>query len=522
MKLCAISLIFSEPTTYVEGGALVGFVMSTILFVGDTKFINNRADHEGGGAIQLTVHTKLMLHGSVLFLSNNCTTCYGGAISVTSASEIEIFDFVTFKNNSAQIGGAIYIHFSTISLNQGAKMETIENHADYYGGGIFHMDHIDYFQCNFTTHANYPQRLFLLPDCFLKFRNFSFIKANRYKIVSINDTAGKDGQFIYGGLIDKCRVVDICEQSLEYKLLYNVVFEYDILQIYPNAEYQGKYALSSEAFTLYICETNSSWIDCTGSVRISTLRGSMFNVSVVALSQGEAITAPVILAEVKTTARLKLNQNSQSIEPKCSTLSYNMYSTEITAHLVIYPDKTCRDTGLAVVTVDVTFEDCPIGFVFSGDQCICEERLWKYTDQCIIGDDKNYISRKSNDRFWVGFSSNQKLGIGLILCKSCPPDYCKTDQVNVSVTSLNMQCAFNHSGLLCGSCATNYSHVFGDLICQKCSNMSLLLLIAFAVAGILLLAFLSILRLTVATGMINSIILYANIIQAKKNDFLFH
>ena len=43
--------------------------------------------------------------------------------------------------------------------------------------------------------------------------------------------------------------------------------------------------------------------------------------------------------------------------------------------------------------------------------------------------------------------------------------------------------------------------------------MFLLLLVAFIVAGV---AFLSILRLTVATGMINSIILYANIIQANK------
>ena len=52
----------------------------------------------------------------------------------------------------------------------------------------------------------------------------------------------------------------------------------------------------------------------------------MFNVSVVALSQGDAITAPVILAKVQKTARLKLNQNSQQIKPNCSTLSYNMYS----------------------------------------------------------------------------------------------------------------------------------------------------------------------------------------------------
>ena len=152
--------IFEDNYACMEGGALSGLVMSTISFLGNTKFINNRADEEGGGAILLTVHTKLELHGLVLFLNNNCTTCYGGAISVTDKSEVEIFDFITFKDNSAQMGGAIYIRFSTITMNQGAKMKTIANNADWFGGGIFHMDSIDYFQCDFTTHANYSQRNF--------------------------------------------------------------------------------------------------------------------------------------------------------------------------------------------------------------------------------------------------------------------------------------------------------------------------------------------------------------------------
>ena len=82
----------------------------------------------------------------------------------------------------------------------------------------------------------------------------------------------------------------------------------------------------------------------------------MFNVSVVALSQGDAITAPVVLAKVKKTARLKHNQNSQQIEPNCSTLSYNMYSTEDTEQFDLYPNKTCSDSGFAVVTANVTFD----------------------------------------------------------------------------------------------------------------------------------------------------------------------
>ena len=356
--------------------------------------------------------------------------------------------------------------------------------------------------------------LVLLPDCFLRFRNLSFINTHQYQIVSINDTAGYDGQFMYGGLIDKCRIVDISEQIFKYKLLYNIL-KHNILQIHPNTENKSKHAISSEAFTLCICETSSTGFDCTGSIHITTLRGSMFNVSVVALSQGDAITAPVILAEVQKTARLKLNQNSRQIEPNCSTLSYNMYSTEDTEQLVLFPDKTCRNTGLSVVIVNVTFDDCPVGFMLSGDQCSCDKRLQKFTNQCIVGDHNHYITREFDSRFWVGYSNSSTLGIGLILYRSCPPDYCKTYDINISFTDLDNQCAFDHSGLLCGSCG-NYSLILGDSRCRECSNMFLLLLVAFIVAGIFLVAFLSILRLTVATGMINSIILYANIIQANK------
>ena len=195
-----------------------------------------------------------------------------------------------------------------------------------------------------------------------------------------------------------------------------------------------------------------------------------------------------------------------------------MYSTQDNELLTIYPDKSCRDLGLAAALVNVTFLQCPRGFAISGDQCVCEERLQKYADQteCVIGDDDNYITKKPGSRFWIGYSNDSALGEGLILYRSCPADYCKTNGVNISFNDLDIQCAYNHIGLLCGSCAENHSLTFGNSRCRKCPNMFLLLLLAFAGAGIFLVAFLSILRLTVATGMINSIILYANIVQANK------
>ena len=61
--------------------------------------------------------------------------------------------------------------------------------------------------------------------------------------------------------------------------------------------------------------------------------------------------------------------------------------------------------------------------------------------------------------------------------------------------------------------------MLGSSRCGECSNTYLALLLPFAAAGIALVVFMSILRLTVATGMINGIILYANIIQVNKDIF---
>jgi hypothetical protein len=49
--------------------------------------------------------------------------------------------------------------------------------------------------------------------------------------------------------------------------------------------------------------------------------------------------------------------------------------------------------------------------------------------------------------------------------------------------------------------------------------MYLLLVLPFALAGIALIVLLSILRLTVSTGTINSLILYANIVQVNRRIF---
>ena len=154
----------------------------------------------------------------------------------------------------------------------------------------------------------------------------------------------------------------------------------------------------------------------------------------------------------------------------------------------------------------------------TGEQCTCEERLKAHVD-CNIDEDIS-LTRKPGSRFWVSGIYKNRTYQGLIVCLICPLEYCRRESVHISLDNPDIQCANNRSGMLCGACAANYSLMLGSSRCEECSNTYLALLLPFAAAGIALVVFLSILRLTVATGMINSIILYANIIQVNKRVFL--
>ena len=80
-------------------------------------------------------------------------------------------------------------------------------------------------------------------------------------------------------------------------------------------------------------------------------------------------------------------------------------------------------------------------------------------------------------------------------------------------------CFYDKRGTRCGACRTNYSLVLGSSRCSQCSNIYLLLLLPFALAGPLLLIFLLKCNLTVSTGHINGIIFYANIVHVNETIF---
>ena len=108
---------------------------------------------------------------------------------------------------------------------------------------------------------------------------------------------------------------------------------------------------------------------------------------------------------------------------------------------------------------------------------------------------------------WISAHSNRSRTNTILLHDHCPLDYCKPTRLWLQLDYPDEQCAHGHSGLLCGRCKSNLSLAIGTSQCLECTNLYFVLLLPFALAGVVLVLFLIVCNLTVSTGTINGLIL---------------
>ena len=377
------------------------------------------------------------------------------------------------------------------------------NCASDFGGGIYYEDSATPPLCSINNHNVTEFNQDIIPYCFTLFDDFPF---KPFINNETNNIADKDGGNLYGGQFDKCRLF---VQNFITFPAYEYLVDKTILQ-------NNSHLVSSAPYKLCFCE-NSAY-DCTGERSRVLYRGQRTNVSLIALAQGDLAVSTFVRALLSNTAKLDLEQNFQYIPQQCSIFTYTMYSTRDDEELVLYSDGPCHVNGLARALVNVRILPCPDAFVQYKEQCICEERLIDFANCIII--DEPLITKRNGSMLWLnGTYCENGSYQGLILFDKCPRPYCLEEVVNITLTNPDVQCAINRSGVLCGACAKGFSLLLGSSRCGQCSNKYLALLVAFGLAGIVLTAFLTLMRLTVATGMINSIILYANIVQVNRIIF---
>jgi transcription initiation factor TFIID subunit 2/histone acetyltransferase MYST3 len=174
----------------------------------------------------------------------------------------------------------------------------------------------------------------------------------------------------------------------------------------------------------------------------------------------------------------------------------------------------------------MVLKKCPVGFSINqmeNGYCRCASLLQEHDFECDI----DALTIVSSPNYWsdISHGDGDNSSDHVLFNMHCPPNYCSNFStgfrmhLNDTLISGTI-CANNRSGILCGQCVKNYSAVFGSDVCYShCSDLYLLTLLVYALAGILLVVALFVLRLTVATGTINGMIFYANVLDLSMNTF---
>ena len=542
---------------YQEGGAITSF-QSTVTFnsTGVSHLSSNQA--RNGGAI-LAIESTVTINGKVTIKNNTATNSSGGGISLHQ-SDLEIKGYCSIANNHARKGGGIHTTSSTIIINHDGTLEFINNRADTggglhlegnsklyllyrvnygdirgqimiffannqakYGGAIYVEDNTNSGACS-PDNECFIQALTLDPNPPDKIKES--LSSLTQHVYSFNNTATEKGPDIFGGLLDRCIPSPFAEVYIIDTTYYSgTTYLGNISNITPGS-------ISSLPVRICFC-IHEDEPDCDHQPPIFKVKkGEAFNVTLVAVDNvNHPVSANIISSLLSPEGGFSEGQQTQRVNRNCTSLFFNVFSPHEFETIRLFADGPCGSSTPSIRHIDIQFLNCtcPVGFEPSNNstrcECICDSRLSPYITDCIS---KTSSLIRVNTNSWISYI-NYSSTPGFVIHPNCPFDYCQLSTKNISINldvpnGADMQCANNRGGILCGACQENFSLSLGSSQCLPCQRywpaMLIVILLAAIIAGNLLVVSLLALNLTVTAGLINSFILYANIVAANSALYL--
>ena len=526
-----------------------------------TEISQNTADYGGGIYAYLSSieFTSEEVNKQIMIAKNIASQSGGGICAIASTIKISR-SFVNIDSNTALVkGGGMYLEQNTrvTVLKQEPEENNklwvklkISNNSAQFGGGIFLEDKAAGGSlCNgsFSLKSEFAS---VSPECFLQtiklYGKNVYHYQNFWNTFISNNVATISGGAIYGGLFDRCTVSlqaegkEFASNGLDY-LSNTVIFINNFS--YGTAHYKYSCGKQFELITQPESKNYSCFFQllnpvssepvqvmfCSNQTIIQVMKGDSFRVHVAAVDQvGNPVNATIHASVITKSGvgRLKGGQVEQIVGNQCTELEYNVFSQDSSAQVELYAIGPCSNLGKSKQVINISFLPCtcPIGLQQSKStkidcECMCDLKLEQYTSNCSrVG---GVIELIQETDVWIGIATTSN-GTGYII-NDCPFDYCVEKSVNISLSSSqerDRQCAFNRSGVLCGQCQEGLSLVLATSNCIKCSDIYLLLLIPFTLAGILLVAFILFFNITVASGTVHGLIFSANVLAANKPIFL--
>ena len=533
-----------------SGGAIL-IIESIVMFSPESTvhITNNTALYNGGG---------ISIYKSFLTILGNCTldgnTAHmnGGGIytvssSITVASNaISPIHFLSLKNNAANRGGGAYFEANSqltvlkstdvdIFTRLSTYVNVANNTAYHSGGGFFVADETSIGICSSIL----SNTISLGSHCFLQeVETFEHFEVQTQALFMSNNSAMISGSNIYGGLLDRCTISTAAR--LEVGDLVNggeftsEGIENGLSVLKEISNINDLDTLASDPVRVCFCINNQP--DCSYKHTIvNVTKGGSFSVPIIAVDHvNHSIPATIISTIPSLTGDLGENQQFQKTSTDCNDLRFNVFSSATSEQLVLYAQGPCGDAQPSQAIIDILFLpcECPIGFEPLSEvqdtrcKCDCDSHISDRTGSCNAS--TGFIMKTSNS--WIDYT-NTTNPPGFITHPHCPYDYCipitsKSEVLinfNNGSEGTNAQCNYNRAGTLCGACRDKFSLSLGSSRCLRCPSywpvLTVVILLSILIGGLLLVALLFVLNITVAVGTINGLIFYANMIAANKTIY---
>ena len=544
--------------------SIITSIYSTIHIYGSTIFIENHSQMSGGAIHALG--SDLNVTGSLIIFNN--TADYGGGGAYFYLTDVDCYGNCNFtKNSASQTGGGLHMVSTTISLRAGwshqqitqrKSMLIIDENEAMYGGGLYleidsrinvvndgDFHYKIFFHGNkatksgggiFVNDKTYPGICGSASTTYYQTKTECFFQSyegdrgitqhrrtNSIQHIHFTNNSAEIGSILYGGLLDRCSLNRVSDTIMTCGYAGHTYFTDGLSYLINQSGISSIEDIASDAVRVCFCDGNSI-LNCTHKPPLINVKKSeVFSVRIVAVDQVNRPVAATISVSLSAGNTVAEGQQLQNSSLSCSDLVYNVSSPNEHVNLSLYVSEgPCGNMGLSSSTVQIAFQDCtcPKGFQPSTTpnkcECHCHESIANYVSECKSG----LVRRNSNS--WISYDEDE----GYIVFPHCPYDYCTQDvAINLSDPyGAEIQCALNHTGLLCGACQNGFSLSLGSNRCIHCSEkwktFLALYIIAVLLGGIALVVLIFVLDLTVASGTVNALIFYANIMIANKRKFL--
>ena len=441
--------------------------------------------------------------------SNNCTAIL--AIGTT----LVFYGSSRISNNTAFMGAGLTLcSGSVMYLTPHMELVITNNSVQRTGGGI---------QVSSTCLVSYPM-------CFYQFsrevtKNHTLLSTINVTINNNNFSYGENN--IFGGSMDYCYLLYLKRTDINFKNILNV----------PNNTIINPSSVSSnpQRVCFFDQDSNRTNYVCQQDKKDTVLiypgqKLGPFFIRVVGQMDG-SVPGTVLAGVDESRALINESERAQTVSIFGKNLTFTVYPSELcncTNEEITLKLRAAVDSDTSTyesirhfrpAEIKIRYRPCPFGFNivkfanYSSQYCRCMTD--SVIDYCSI-ETQNITKKKGN---WIGeFTKDNKTYLATSHHGNCPLDYCDPEVSSVHSLSDSLdqdkQCRYNRTGVLCGSCPGNWSLVLGSSECRdNCSNLYLLLILPFAVAGFLLVLIIHFLNLTVTMGTVCGLIFYANIVQ---------